>query len=176
MPRPIRKGTAQIARARVASRPMPRPISNCTPQIPRARFASRPMPLGRATRDLILREQEYRCILCDMEKDLRVFQLDHIVPISQGGANTRDNLQVVCGDCHCIKTHENRCDRQSIKYSGDDRLYDAIRIIRATKSEYLVEWAPTNGKKFANSWICKDNANQELVDSFTGTVAKCKRR
>ena len=31
-------------------------------------------------------------------------QVDHVVPRSQGGADTLDNLQAVCAACHATKT------------------------------------------------------------------------
>jgi hypothetical protein len=38
-----------------------------------------------------------RCQLCSATTDL---QFDHVIPVSMGGANTADNLQVLCGTCN----------------------------------------------------------------------------
>ena len=31
---------------------------------------------------------------------------DHIIPLSQGGTDTDDNIRCLCGDCHKIRTAE----------------------------------------------------------------------
>lgn len=44
------------------------------------------------------------------------FEVDHIVPISEGGAMwDKDNLQVLCVDCHRKKTAEERKNRKNKK-------------------------------------------------------------
>lgn len=35
-------------------------------------------------------------------------QVDHIVPLRDGGANTRQNLQALCHECHARKTAADR--------------------------------------------------------------------
>lgn len=35
-------------------------------------------------------------------------EVDHIVPLRDGGANTRSNLQVLCKPCHLAKTRVDR--------------------------------------------------------------------
>lgn len=44
---------------------------------------------------------DYRCQDCGGEGSL---QLDHIVPVAEGGADTLDNLQWLCPECHRQKT------------------------------------------------------------------------
>ncbi len=39
----------------------------------------------------------HRCLCCGEKKRLTV---DHVVPLSQGGANTIDNIQPLCGTCN----------------------------------------------------------------------------
>ena len=34
------------------------------------------------------------------------WQADHVVPVGLGGANTAENGQLLCWDCHSKKTHE----------------------------------------------------------------------
>ena len=35
-------------------------------------------------------------------------QVDHIVPLFKGGGNERENLQILCANCHAAKTLEER--------------------------------------------------------------------
>ena len=44
---------------------------------------------------------DYRCQGCGTEGSL---QLDHIVPVTEGGADTLENLQWLCPECHRQKT------------------------------------------------------------------------
>jgi 5-methylcytosine-specific restriction endonuclease McrA len=48
-------------------------------------------------------EQEGRCKKCRVKlKDK--FEIDHIVPLWNGGADTLDNKRVLCVSCHKFKT------------------------------------------------------------------------
>ena len=60
-----------------------------------------------ATRRRILLRDGYTCRCCGI---VRVDnEVDHIIPLEQGGTNDDDNLQVLCGGpegCHKLKTAE----------------------------------------------------------------------
>jgi formylglycine-generating enzyme required for sulfatase activity len=49
-------------------------------------------------RDKLLVDAIHRCCLCPQHED--VTDLHHIIPISEDGPNTEDNLIVVCPNCH----------------------------------------------------------------------------
>lgn len=45
--------------------------------------------------------EEPVCRICDRRPSVEV---DHIIPVSKGGTDERDNLQGVCTECHEDKT------------------------------------------------------------------------
>ncbi len=58
--------------------------------------------IPKAVRDRLLVEAMHRCCLCPEHHD--VTHVHHIVPISEDGPNSEDNLMVVCPTCHA-KVH-----------------------------------------------------------------------
>ena len=69
-------------------------------------------------------DQEYKCIICIICKDLLppTSQIDHILPLYQGGSNDRENLQGLCSPCHDTKTTQDSND-YNFKISA---LYDKL--------------------------------------------------
>lgn len=56
-----------------------------------------------ALKEYVLREQPV-CAVC---KCRPATEVDHILPISKGGTDERDNLQGLCYGCHDEKTRED---------------------------------------------------------------------
>ena len=48
-------------------------------------------------------EQGGKCNACENEMRIVDFHIDHIIPVSKGGSNTRENYQLLCGNCNMIK-------------------------------------------------------------------------
>lgn len=55
----------------------------------------------------LLRRDKYQCQVCREAVGISG-HVDHIVPLSQGGTNDWDNLQVLCQACHAVKTNKER--------------------------------------------------------------------
>ena len=51
--------------------------------------------------DEVWRRDEGRCVRCGSDEEL---QFDHVIPVSKGGGNTAENLQVMCGPCNRAKS------------------------------------------------------------------------
>jgi hypothetical protein len=72
--------------------------------------------IPQSARDKVLVDAMHRCCLCPEHQE--VIDLHHVVPISEGGPNTEDNLMAVCPTCHA-KIHRIRN-----RYSADQlRMY-----------------------------------------------------
>lgn len=62
-------------------------------------------PIKPSLRFEILRRDNYRCQMCGVTaKDGATLEIDHITPVSKGGTNDADNLQVLCRDCNAGKS------------------------------------------------------------------------
>lgn len=54
-------------------------------------------PIPGSVRAAVMERDEYTCVQCSSNDDLT---LDHIVPWSHGGADSVDNLRVLCRSCN----------------------------------------------------------------------------
>ena len=62
-------------------------------------------PIKPSIRFQVLKRDNYRCQMCGVTaKDGATLEIDHILPVSKGGTNDADNLQVLCRDCNAGKS------------------------------------------------------------------------
>lgn len=47
--------------------------------------------------------QRWKCNICEKLLDA-AYEVDHIIPLFRGGANSYQNLQALCRNCHGMKT------------------------------------------------------------------------
>ena len=73
--------------------------------IPRRTDIDAPIPYRR-NKHVLFGMQEGRCNGCRTEFPFRMFEVDHLVPQSRGGADHIDNLQLLCA--HCNRTKGDR--------------------------------------------------------------------
>ncbi len=60
----------------------------------------------RRKRERVLLRDGYICQVCG--RVTRQLEMDHIVPMSQGGSEDEDNLRAICVACHRIKTAKEK--------------------------------------------------------------------
>ncbi|WP_460451750.1 HNH endonuclease [Alsobacter sp. SYSU BS001988] len=79
------------------------------------------------TRLALLKAFGHRCQGCQIELRPGVaWEVDHVVPLSMGGADAVDNLQILCRRCHGDKTRDDvselaRCIRIEASHWGARR-------------------------------------------------------
>lgn len=77
------------------------------------------VPIPPALRTQVLERDAYRCRRCGGYLEL---QIDHVVPITRGGATALDNLQTLCGECNRRK---HNVVEEPQPYELQDVLYEA---------------------------------------------------
>lgn len=86
----------------------------------------------------IASEQDYKCAICDELLPLW-WQVDHIIPLSQGGPDTLENLQVLCSNCHASKTA-----REVLNLLNDENEYHVRAItdhrFKHKRLQFRVKW------------------------------------
>lgn len=56
----------------------------------------------------VMKKDNFRCVWCGYGAPQVNIEIDHIVPVSQGGKNILENLQVMCHECNMAKASEER--------------------------------------------------------------------
>ncbi len=67
--------------------------------------------MRKIVRDRILFRDKYKCANCETTK---LLEIDHIIPLSRGGREDENNMQILCRKC-------NRKKDYSILLSGESR-------------------------------------------------------
>lgn len=79
-------------------------------------------PRSARERAIIFAERGGRCAKCTRKCGVKGFDLDHIIPLSAGGSDDDDNLQILCDFCHDGKTIDDlgtaaKIKRQAIRHT-----------------------------------------------------------
>lgn len=62
-------------------------------------------PIPPVLRHEVLLRDGYRCLECGASTEDRMLEIDHIVPVSQGGSDEMSNLQTLCILCNRAKSN-----------------------------------------------------------------------
>lgn len=54
--------------------------------------------------DLMLLDQDFKCVYCKADLNSVGYHIDHIIPVSKGGSNYPENLQCLCPRCNLRKS------------------------------------------------------------------------
>ena len=92
-----------IREAIIVSSPKPKRTKKIKPKAKANQKNSRHIP--KAIRVDVLRRDNYRCVFCGVSAKKAELQIDHIIPFSQNGSNSINNLQTLCRDCNLGKSN-----------------------------------------------------------------------
>lgn len=89
--------------------------------------------MKRALSDQVYERDGYKCRQCDRTKadDPKLkFHIDHMPSVKDGGANTLDNLQVLCHNCNFAKagelTPQALRELPNVEYEEVSRLQESL--------------------------------------------------
>lgn len=143
--------------------------------------------IGKKTRFEVFKRDSFTCQYCGRHAPDVILEVDHIVPISEGGKNSLMNLITSCRDCNRGKgkvrlTNTQELDKQfeEIKALGERR--EQIKMMAKWREEAelliqeevdMVEKATCQkgyhlsdiGRRTARSWIQRFGLNEVLVAS-----------
>ena len=109
-------------------------------------------------REQILKKFNNKCNICKCK--VEDFHIDHIRPLSNGGSNDDDNLQVLCLECHAQDEHENG-------------IYKRISETESSFNKQVTDIINSNLAK-SYAFVETFNDNKENRKVFTIDTNKCR--
>lgn len=88
-----------------------------------------------STRCAILARDEFACVYCGVELEVRGAQLDHVIPRKDGGPSTPSNLVTCCGPCNRGRQH-GRVGSTERARAAVARALDRVRGRELAKQHY----------------------------------------
>ena len=113
-------------------------------------------------RNKILGRYKNKCNICKEKIDK--FHIDHIMPISAGGSNDDDNLQVLCLGCHQKKTEDE----------VENGIYQRISETESSFNEQVTDIINSKLSK-SYAFVEKLNENKENKKVFSIDINKCRK-
>lgn len=115
---------------KVSAQPEGIPCHSCEAILRREATKSKRSRVHKSKRDgwqsIVVKLLGSKCWTCNQMANV---QIDHIIPISQGGRHEPDNLQLLCRSCHREKTYLH--DRNLRKYEERTIPPNLLRLVKA---------------------------------------------
>lgn len=124
--------------------------------------------LNRHLRVQVLARDGYRCLMCGRSNGEVRLEVDHVIPVADGGTDELDNLATLCRDCNAGKSAYRFADYRSIHivppglvkkfvFFADDQTGDFQRYHLYL---YFRDWgrASAGEDKFHHKWTISGTA------------------
>ena len=97
-------------------------------------------PLSKKTRFEVFKRDSFTCQYCGRSAPDVILEVDHIIPVAEGGKNDMVNLVTSCRDCNSGKGKRKLSDKSAIQ--KQKKQLDDINAARE-QTEMLIEWKRT---------------------------------
>jgi len=123
-------------------------------------------------KEKIHKKYQNKCAECDSGEGLVI---DHIIPVSEGGDNTEDNLQLLCRKCHGKKHAERRWEAEYIETGGEWGTPDGVLWgadgVHEKDVERVTPIAPYNPNSLPSDHDFDSDSDSEDI-SLSSTVSE----
>jgi len=75
-----------------------------------------------------MERDRYKCVFCGETRNL---QIDHIMPVSTGGANDLNNLRVLCRSCNARRVMDSSFDM--LRDLGDGNVGKVMSLLEVSE-------------------------------------------
>jgi hypothetical protein len=117
--------------------------------------------ISKGLRFEVFKRDSFRCQYCGRSAPDVILEIDHILPVSQGGKNELLNLVTSCRDCNRGKSNKLLSDTSAI--DRQKRQLDDLNAIRE-QTEMLIRWK----QELLSAVEDQINTVEDLVKSITG--------
>lgn len=126
--------------------------------------------------DALVNLSGHKCVACGKTEDECELSADHIIPLSRGGTNTIDNIQILCRSCNSKKYNKAIVYDQSIPMQ-----VPGYEDFTGERASFLVRIDPDILAKFDDlAWSHKVRRNEliaALIESYAlGEIALSEER
>ncbi len=139
-------------------------------------------PISKQTRVQVLARDGYKCKMCGRTKDEVPLEVDHIIPVADGGTDELKNLATLCRDCNRGKTSYRFTDytgmnilphkiKGHIKFNRDDKFGDFYQYHLYIYYKDSIHPGPLD-RKFHHTW----RISGSIFDSSSNSAALENRR
>lgn len=93
--------------------------------------------ITKSTRFEVFKRDKFKCQYCGRTAPDVILEVDHILPVAEGGGNDLFNLITSCRDCNRGKGKKKLDDESSIKKQTEEL---ALMAVRKEQMEMMLEW------------------------------------
>jgi hypothetical protein len=113
-------------------------------------------PIGKRLRFEILKRDGFKCRYCGVNAVSSLLQVDHVVPVVEGGSSVHENLVTACVDCNsgksCVPLDESQLDPPA---PTDDMLEHAEQIRAYLEASKEVQRAKEELAQYVCNYWCE---------------------